>query len=160
MAILDIIKEGNEILREKASPVKKIDAKLKSFCEDMLETMYCYKGIGLAAVQVSVLKNIIVIDITPEKKEPLVIVNPFIRKMQGKIIGVEGCLSVPGKEGKVQRALKITVEGMDLKGEKRKIDAEDLLARVIQHEVDHLNGILFIDKVIEDTTDIKESSLL
>lgn len=160
MAILDIIKEGNEILRIKAEPVKKIDTKLKSFCEDMLETMYCYKGIGLAAVQVSVSKRIIVVDITPEKKEPIVIVNPFIKKMQGKVVGIEGCLSVPGKEGKVERALKIKVEGMDLKGKKRKIIAEDLLARVIQHEIDHLNGVLFIDKVIEDTTDIKESSLL
>lgn len=160
MAILDIIKEGNETLRKKAKPVKKIDEKLKSFCHDMLDTMYCYKGIGLAAVQVSVLKSIIVVDITPEKQKPMVIISPVIKKAQGKAVEIEGCLSVPGREGKVERALKISVEGIGLDGKKSKITAEGLLARVIQHEVDHLNGILFIDKVIEDISDITESSLL
>lgn len=150
MAVLNIAKIGEEVLRKKAENVKKIDLKIKNFCQDMIETMYCYKGIGLAAVQVKVLKNIIVIDIVPEKKNPIVVVNPKIIKAEGKIEGIEGCLSVPGREGSVERSQKVTLEGMSLSGKKKIIKAEGLLARVIQHEIDHLNGILFIDKIMDE----------
>lgn len=151
MAILNIAKIGDDILRKKAENVNKIDAKIKYFCRDMLETMYCYKGIGLAATQVSVLKNIIVVDIIPEKKSPTIIINPKIIKMTGKVEGYEGCLSVPGREGNVERAQKVILQCMDLSGKKKVITAEGLLARVIQHEIDHLNGILFVDKLLDDS---------
>ena len=153
MTVLNIVKVGENVLRKKAENVKKIDLKIKEFCQDMIETMYCYKGIGLAAVQVSVLKNIIVVDIAPEKKKPIIIINPKIIKMEGKIKGVEGCLSVPGREGSVERAKIIILGYIDLQGKKKVITAEGLLARVIKHEIDHLNGVLFIDKIIEEIID-------
>lgn len=160
MAILNIAKIGENVLRCKAENVKRIDTKLKKLCQDMLETMYCYKGIGLAATQVFVKKNVIVVDIIPEKKNPIVIINPKIIKMEGKASGIEGCLSVPGQEGNVERAFKLIVEGMDLSGKKKIITAEGLLARVIQHEVDHLNGILFVDKIKEDKNQKNDENLI
>jgi len=143
MAFLPIIKIGDEILRTKATNVDKVTKKRKKLIRDMLETMYKAEGIGLAAPQVGVLERIIVIDVG---EGPLAIVNPVIKKAEGEAIDVEGCLSVPGEKGYVKRALRVVVEGMDQEENPVHIEAENMFARCLQHEIDHLDGILFIDK--------------
>ncbi len=144
MALLPINKIGDDILRTKAVTVDKVTKKRKKLIRDMLETMYKADGIGLAAPQVGVSERIIVIDVG---EGPLAIVNPVIIKAAGEAIDVEGCLSVPGEKGYVKRALRVVVEGMDQDEKPVHYEAENLFARCLQHEIDHLDGILFIDKV-------------
>ncbi len=143
-----IIIEPDIILRKKSEILEKVDHEIKSLLDDMLETMYAAPGIGLAAVQVGILKRLIVIDISKdkEKKNPLFLINPEIVSKSNKTsIYEEGCLSLPGYFAEIERPAKCKIEYLDYDGKKSEMDASGLLATCIQHEVDHLNGVLFID---------------
>ena len=136
------------ILRKVSKPVSQVDKEIKSLMDDMLETMYAAKGIGLAAVQIGILKRIIVIDLSKEgeKKEPIFIVNPeIISKSKNLISYEEGCLSIPNQFAEIERPNTCKIKFLDYMGEKKELEAKGLLATCIQHEIDHLNGILFID---------------
>lgn len=153
MAIRSIREEGDEILKKKSKEVDIIDEKIISLINDMLETMYKYNGVGLAAVQVGILKRICVIDID-DGRPPLKLINPRILKEKGEQEVEEGCLSFPNKYAKVIRPKEIVVEATNEDGKKIKIVAKDLLAQAIAHEVDHLNGEVFIDKMLPGTLEI------
>lgn len=142
MALLEIKKAGAPVLKEKCRTISRVDAKLRKLLDDMLETMYKANGIGLAAPQVGDPIRMVVIDIG---EGPLELINPVITARFGSEVDSEGCLSVPDIFGEVERAAKITVEYTNRFNKKRKLHAEKLLARCIQHEIDHLDGILFID---------------
>ncbi len=142
MAILNILTEGNPILRKKASEIDKISKRLRELAKNMLETLYDAPGVGLAAPQVGVSERLIVIDIGDG---PIMVVNPQIISREGENKDVEGCLSIPGRNEYITRAQKVVVTGIDLTGRKIKKEASGLLARAFQHEIDHLDGILFID---------------
>jgi peptide deformylase len=145
MAIRNIRQEGDEILKKKSREVEVIDEKIKELIEDMVETMHKYNGVGLAAVQVGILKRVIVID-TYEEDTPIVkLINPKIVKQKGSREVEEGCLSFPNKFAKVIRPTEVVVEGLNENGEKVKIKAVELLAQALCHEIDHLNGITFVD---------------
>ena len=136
------------VLRKVSKPVATFNSEIKSLMDDMLETMYAAPGIGLAAVQVGILKRIIVIDLSKEdeKKEPLFIVNPEITSKSNELISYEeGCLSIPNQFAEVKRPSSCKINFLDYNGKKKELTAEGLLATCIQHEIDHLNGILFID---------------
>ena len=143
MTVLEVKKAGAPALKEIAKPVTKIDKKIKKLLEDMATTMYDENGVGLAAPQVGVSLRVVVIDTGEGLIE---IINPNIIKTEGVACDTEGCLSIPGILGEVERAAKITVEFSDRKGKIKRINAQGLLARAFQHEIDHLDGILFIDK--------------
>lgn len=145
MAVLAVKTYGETVLREKSKPIEKITPEIVNLVKDMTETMYTASGVGLAAPQVGVAKRIIIID--DEEKGAIALINPEIIEKEGEMISEEGCLSLPELYAQVKRFARIKVEGWDLNGEKITIEAKDLLARVIQHEIDHLNGILFIDKI-------------
>ncbi|MGB9668052.1 MAG: peptide deformylase [Thermosulfidibacteraceae bacterium] len=149
MGILKIRVWPDEVLKKKAKEVTEIGGEIVKLSQDMLETMYNSRGIGLAATQVGVLKRIIVIDTNyPEdQKNPLILINPVIVESEGEEIMEEGCLSLPGITTEVKRAYRILVKGFDLDGRELEIEATGLNARVIQHEIDHLNGKLFIDRI-------------
>jgi peptide deformylase len=150
MAIRKIREEKDEILRKKSREVEEIDEKLQILIDDMIETMHKYNGVGLAAVQVGVLKRLLVIDLYDDKG-PIVMINPIITKTKGEHEVEEGCLSFPNQFAKVVRPVEVTAEYTDRDGKRQKIKAKDLLAQAISHEVDHLNGELFIDKIIPGT---------
>ncbi len=150
MAIRKIREEGDEILKKKSREVEEVNEKIQELIDDMLETMYKANGVGLAAVQVGVLKQIIVIDIEDGDK-PLILINPKILKEKGEQEVEEGCLSFPNKFAKVIRPSEIVIEALDRDGKLRKIKGKELLAQVISHEIDHLNGVVFIDKIVEGT---------
>ena len=153
MALRQIREERDEFLRKKSREVEIDDItgeKIQSLIDDMLETMYNYKGVGLAAVQVGMLKRVIVIDVEDEKG-PYVLINPQIIKTKGEKECDEGCLSFPNQFGKVVRPTEVTVEFYDRNAKKVKLKAKDLLAQAICHECDHLEGILFVDKVLPGT---------
>jgi len=145
MAILEIKEYGDPILREKALLVEEITPDILNLIKDMAETMYADSGVGLAAPQVGVSKRIITIDEDEEKL--LVLLNPEIIKSEGEAVEEEGCLSVPGVYSEVKRSLKVTVKALNENGDPIEINKEGLTARALQHEIDHLNGILFIDKI-------------
>jgi len=147
MAIRKLRVEGDSILRKKSREVEKIDDRLLELLDDMLETMYENDGVGLAAVQVGILRKIVVIDIG---EGPIKLINPVIVEKSGSQIFTEGCLSVPGKNGNVERPERVVAEYMDEKGENQSVVGEGLKAVCLSHELDHLNGILFIDKVIKE----------
>ncbi len=151
MALRTIREEGDEILRKKSKEVTQIDDKIRTLIDDMVETMHKYEGVGLAAVQVGVLKRILVIDIYDEKTPIIKLINPVIIKQKGEKEVEEGCLSFPNKFAKVIRPEEVIVEGFNEIGQKVKIKAKDLLAQALCHEIDHLNGIVFIDKIIPGT---------
>lgn len=155
MAIREIREEGDEILRKKSREVEKIDDRVKELIEDMIETMHKYNGVGLAAVQVGVLKRIIVIDLY-DGKEPLRLINPVIVKAKGEQEVEEGCLSFPNKYAKLIRPAEVTVEALDIEGKKIKIHAKELLAQALAHEIDHLNGIVFTDLMVPGTLEYVE----
>jgi len=146
MALRTIRKLGDEVLRKKCRIVDKIDDRIISLLDDMAETMYEANGVGLAAPQVGILKRIAVIDIGDGLIE---LINPEIISQTGSVIEQEGCLSVPGKYGTVQRPMEVTVKATDRDGNDYEITAEGLLAKALCHEIDHLDGIVFVDKVIE-----------
>ena len=148
MALRQILTEPNEILRKKSLPVDSVDKDLQILMDDMLETMYAAPGIGLAAIQVGIPKRVIVLDIEQKEgnKKPLFLVNPeIIQKSKNLSTYEEGCLSVPGQFAEINRPDKCHVKYLDYYGEKKEINAEGMLATCIQHEIDHLEGILFID---------------
>ena len=148
MAIRSIITEPNKLLRQVSKPVNKVGKEEQQLMKDMLETMYAANGIGLAAIQVGIPKRIIVMDICKEenKKEPRYFVNPIIKNKDPlKATYEEGCLSVPNQFADIDRPSKCEVEYLDYNGQKQLLKAEGLLATCIQHEMDHLEGILFID---------------
>jgi len=148
MALRQILTEPNEVLRQKSLPVDKVDKELQILMDDMLETMYAAPGIGLAAIQVGVPKRIIVLDIEQKegKKNPLYFINPeIIKKSENLSTYEEGCLSVPGQFAEIDRPDRCHIKYLDYNGEKKEINAEGMLATCIQHEMDHLEGILFID---------------
>lgn len=147
MSYKKIVKYGSKVLREVAQPVDEINNEVRQLAEDMLETMYKGDGVGLAAPQIGISKRIIVIDITPHdpSSKPMVLINPEIIEKEGQVDAEEGCLSVPEIRGEVKRAEKVTVEALDLDGKKIRIEAQELLARALQHEIDHLNGKFIVD---------------
>ena len=151
MAIRKILKFPDQDLRIKAKPVETFDEELKTLTDDMFETMHSVNGIGLAATQIGVAKQVAVIDISPEKNEPLVIVNPAIQILDPSKTEDydEGCLSVPGFFEKISRPSDIKLSYQDLNGQKQEIKPEGLLTKVVQHELDHLNGRLFVDHISE-----------
>lgn len=154
MAIREIRKDGDEILSKKCREVEVIDDKVKELAQDMLETMYKNDGIGLAACQVGILKRIVVYDVAyiqeDGKREGHILINPKITSRSKSMIEVEeGCLSFPDVYDSVIRHEKVTVEYTDLDGKKRKINAKDIEAVCLQHEIDHLDGIVFLDRVAE-----------
>jgi peptide deformylase len=142
MAILDIIKAGNKILKQKAVPVNKIDRKIKQLLDDMAQTLYHAEGVGLAAPQVGISLRVVVIDTGDGLIE---LVNPVIIEKNGSETASEGCLSIPGIWGEVERFAEVTVEALNREGRKIRISGKGLLARALQHEIDHLDGILFIE---------------
>jgi peptide deformylase len=146
MAIRTIRTYGDDILRKKSRVVDEINPRVLLLIKDMKETMYHSKGVGLAAPQVGILKRIAVIDVG---NGPLTIINPEIVEMQGSHITNEGCLSIPGTQKNVERPEKVRVKAMNEEGEKIEIEGEGLLARALCHEIDHLDGVLFIDKALE-----------
>ena len=149
MTILNILHYPDPRLREKALPVDEVNSEIKQFVADMFETMYEAPGIGLAATQANVQKRIIVIDISEEKDQPLCLINPEIIESNGKEEMEEGCLSVPGIYDKVERFERIKVRALDREGKQFEMEANGLLAVCIQHEMDHLEGKLFVDYLSE-----------
>lgn len=142
MALRKLRLEGDDILRKKSREVKEVTDRVKGIVEDMIETMYENNGVGLAAPQVGILKRIFVVDIG---EGPTVFINPEITEKTGEQFGVEGCLSVPGKQGDVLRPYSIHVKAQNVEGESFELEAEEFYARAICHEYDHLEGILYID---------------
>lgn len=145
MAILEILEYPDPRLRTRAQPVENVDDELRQLVGDMLETMYAAPGIGLAATQVNVHKRILVVDVSENRDDPRVIINPQIIERDGVQVMEEGCLSVPGIYDSVERAERIRVRCLGLDGEPIEMEAEGLLAVCIQHEMDHLEGRLFVD---------------
>ena len=151
MAIRKIVKLGeDEVLRKRARKVDTFDKRLWTLLDDMADTMYEADGVGLAAPQVGILKRAVVVDVGDGLLE---MVNPELLEAEGEDIGVEGCLSVPGRRGTVKRPLKVRVHAQDRKGRHIEVEAEEFMARAICHELDHLDGVVYVDKMIEDVTD-------
>lgn len=150
MAVMKILRLGDETLRKKSHPVTKIDRRTIGLLKDMAETMYAADGCGLAAPQVGILRRMVVIDVGDGLIE---LINPEIIESEGEEIGVEGCLSVPGRRGTVKRPTKVVVRALDKKGREIELTAEGFLARAVCHELDHLDGTVYVDKMIEDVTD-------
>lgn len=155
MAIRNIRLEGDEILKKKSREVEVIDEKTQILIDDMIETMHKYNGVGLAAVQVGVLKRIVVIDIYDDNG-PIVLINPVIVKTKGEHEVDEGCLSFPNQFAKVVRPEEVVAEYTDRDGKKMRVKAKELLAQAICHELDHLNGEVFVDKIIPGTLEYVE----
>jgi len=145
VALLDILRFPDSRLRTVAKSVENVDDSVRTLIDDMFETMYAAPGIGLAATQVNVHQKIIVIDLSEEKSQPLVLINPMILERRGARDGDEGCLSVPDYYESVERAEYVRVEALDRDGNQYELEAEGLLAVCIQHEMDHLDGKLFVD---------------
>ena len=149
MALLEIKKYPEKVLKEKTAPVVDINSSIQRLIDDMIETMYAAKGVGLAANQVGVSKRLCVIDISMavEKTPLIVLINPEIVERKGSVEDEEGCLSIHEYRAKVKRAEEVLVKGLDRKGKPIEIAGGDLLARALQHEIDHLDGLLFIDRL-------------
>lgn len=147
MAVLDVLIYPDENLAKVCQPVENVDDELREFIDDMFETMYDHEGIGLAAPQVNVLKRVITIDIEGDKAHQIVLINPEIVASSGETGIEEGCLSIPGCRALVPRKEKLTVKALNRNGEEFILDADGLLAICIQHEIDHLNGVLFVDHI-------------
>lgn len=150
MAIRNLRYEGDEILKKKSREVEIIDDKIQQLIDDMIETMHKYNGVGLAAVQVGILKRVVVID-TYEDDGPIALINPVILKTKGEREVEEGCLSFPNKFAKVIRPEEVVAEYTDRNGKRIKVKAKGLLAQAICHELDHLDGEVFVDKMIPGT---------
>ncbi len=145
MALLPILHYPDPRLRNRAEPVEHVDDTVRRLIDDMLETMYAAPGIGLAAIQVNVPLRVITLDVSDDKDSPLALVNPEVVERDGEVQTEEGCLSVPGVYDMVSRAERIRVRALDRDGETVELDADELLAVCIQHEIDHLDGKLFVD---------------
>lgn len=156
MAIRQIREDGDEILKKKSRIVENIkDEKIQNLIDDMIETMHKANGVGLAAVQVGVLKRIVVIDLYDDKGV-LVLINPEIKKEKGEQEVEEGCLSFPNRFAKIIRPAEVVVEAFDRDGNKIKVKGKELLAQAISHELDHLDGVVFVDKIIPGTLEYVE----
>lgn len=155
MAVRIVREDGDEILRKKSREVDKVDDKIRELLDDMVETMHKYNGVGLSAVQVGILKRLVVIDLYDDKG-PIKLVNPVIIKTKGEQEVEEGCLSFPNQYAKLIRPLELVAEALDENGKKIKIKAKGLLAQAICHELDHLDGILFVDHMIPGTLEYVE----
>ena len=155
MAIRNLRYEGDEILKKKSREVDVIDEKLQTLIDDMIETMHKYNGVGLAAVQVGVLKRVVVIDLYDDNG-PIVLINPVIIKTKGEQEVDEGCLSFPNKFAKVVRPEEVVAEFTNREGKRIRVKAKELLAQAIMNETDHLNGELFVDKIVPGTLEYVE----
>ncbi|MBE5998132.1 MAG: peptide deformylase [Lachnospiraceae bacterium] len=161
MALRNIREMGDPVLEKKAKVIKEVTPRLRALAQDMLETMYDTGGVGLAAPQVGILKRLVVIDVTEEQNEPYTMVNPEILEQDGEQTGYEGCLSVPGKVGEVTRPNRVVVRYYDLDMNEWEMEAEDFLARAICHELDHLDGHLYVEKVngeLRDASELQEEA--
>ncbi len=147
MALLPVKKYPEKVLKEKALPITEFDSKLEKLAKDMFETMYKEIGCGLAANQVGLLHRIFVLDVSEEGDDPIVFINPEIIERSGKIKSEEGCLSIPGFREIIDRSEKVRVKAQNTAGEFFELEADGLMSRAIQHELDHLDGILFVDKL-------------
>ncbi|AUI66776.1 MULTISPECIES: peptide deformylase [Glaesserella] len=147
MAILDVLIYPDDNLAKVCQPVETVDAELNTFIDNMFETMYQHEGIGLAAPQVNVLKRVVTIDIEGDKTNQIVLINPEIIESSGETGIEEGCLSIPGCRALVPRKEKLTVKALNRDGKEFTLEADGLLAICIQHEIDHLNGVLFVDHI-------------
>lgn len=145
MALLSVLQFPDPLLRKKAHPVAEVDSSVRKIVDDMFETMYEQNGVGLASTQVNVQQRIIVIDVSEEHNKPLCVINPEIIHREGTQFEFEGCLSFPGVFDKVERSANIRMRALDVHGKTYELDAEGLLSICIQHEIDHLNGVLFMD---------------
>lgn len=146
MAIRNLRYDNDEILRKRSREIEEIDDKIRELAKDMMETMHKYEGVGLAGPQVGILKRIIVIDLYEENTQ-FVLINPKIISEKGEQLVDEGCLSFPNQYGRIRRPKEVVVTALDLDGNEIKLKAKDLLAQALCHEIDHLNGIVFVDKV-------------
>lgn len=155
MAVRNILTEGEETLRKKCRPVEKIEKRLLVLLDDMAQTMYAADGVGLAAPQVGVLRRVVVIDVGDGLLE---LINPEIIETEGEKVGVEGCLSIPGRRATVQRPTRVVVRACNRKGQEFTVEGTGLLATCLCHEIDHLDGVLYIDKMIEDVTERQPAS--
>jgi len=155
MAVRNVREDGDEILRKKSREVEVIDDRIKELLDDMVDTMHQYNGVGLSAVQVGILKRLVVIDLYDDKG-PMKLVNPVIVKTKGEQEVEEGCLSFPNQYAKLIRPMEVVAEALDENGKKIKIKAKGLLAQAICHELDHLDGILFVDHMIPGTLELVE----
>ena len=150
MAIRMVRENGDEVLRKKAREVEAVDDKIRELLDDMVETLHAYNGVGLAAPQVGILKRVVVIDLYDDKG-PIKLVNPKIVKQKGEQEVEEGCLSFPNQFAKIIRPAEVIIEALNENGKKIKIKGEGLLAQALSHELDHLDGVLFVDKIIPGT---------
>lgn len=153
MAIRNIREVGDKVLTKVSKEIKEVDKKILTLIEDMLDTMYDASGVGLAAPQVGILKRLVVIDVSEEGNEPIILINPEILESDGEQTGDEGCLSVPGKIGTVTRPNYVKVKAYNENMEEIIVEGTELKARALCHEIDHLNGELYIDKTIGELRD-------
>ena len=158
MALRNIRKEGDPILNKKCKEVTEMTARNRELIEDIIDTMYEANGVGLAAPQVGVLKRIVVIDVSEEGDSPIVLINPVITEADGEQTGAEGCLSVPGKSGVVTRANHVKVKALDIDMQPFELEGTELLARAVQHELDHLEGVLYTSKVEGELISAEENA--
>ncbi len=156
MALRTIREYGDDVLERKCKEVKEVTPRIRELVEDMLETMYEANGVGLAAPQVGILKRIVVIDVSPEADSPIIMINPEIIEADGEQTGYEGCLSIPGKSGIVTRPNHVRAKAFDLDMKEFEIEGEELLARAICHELDHLDGHMYVEKVEGELVDNEE----
>ena len=148
MALREVRLLGDPVLREKAAPVEAVTDEVRALIADMFETMYAEDGVGLAAPQIGISERILVIDTREDGSQPIAFVNPVIREVSDETEKAEeGCLSLPGLNDVVERSARVVVDGLDRDGKPQKIEADGLLSRALQHEIDHIDGILFIDRV-------------
>lgn len=161
MALRNIREMGDSVLEKKAKTITEVTPRIRALAQDMLETMYESGGVGLAAPQVGVLKRLVVIDVTEEQNEPYTMLNPEILETEGEQTGYEGCLSVPGKVGQVTRPNRVVVRYNDLDMNEWELEAEEFFARAICHELDHLEGHLYVEKVegeLRDASELEEEN--
>ncbi len=154
MAIRNIREIGDSILTKVSKEIKKVDNRLLVLIDDMLDTLYHSEGVGLAAPQIGILKRLIVIDISEEGDNPLILINPEIIETEGSQIGDEGCLSVPGKVGTVERPNYVKVKAFDKNMEEITVEGTELLARALCHEIDHLNGVLYVEIATDELRNV------
>jgi peptide deformylase len=162
MAVLSIQLYPEPVLTKEAEPVRKIDSDIEKLIEDMGETMYAAQGVGLAAPQVGISKRVIVVSLLQEDqpRRYMAMINPELISTQGDIIAEEGCLSVQGCRANVRRAQRVEVSYLDREGVRRELEAQDILARILQHEIDHLNGILFFERLSRIKRDLIKKRLI
>ena len=156
MALRTIREYGDNVLELKCKEVKEVTPRIRELVDDMLETMYDANGVGLSAPQVGILKRIVVIDVSPEADNPLIMINPEILETSGEQTGYEGCLSIPGKSGVVTRPNYVKARAFDLDMNEYIVEGEELLARAICHELDHLDGHMYVEKVEGELVDNEE----